>query len=226
MGLRRKRRPRETGHLEPIMEAEDFIAALGRTDWRISEVYRMHYDVAQQFYRSDEWKAVRNEVVESQPLVCKGCGLDMHDDRKMINVDHILPLRFFWFLRLTLSNLQILCRDCNECKGNRVYQDITLVAKERARLKQNPPKSRISDEISLIAATWKREYDALPLDLSRTFEMYVEQKLEEIFNEMKPHHMNALFMQAADLFLRRDTKLYARIKTAWNLKKKANRETN
>ena len=69
------------------------------------------------FYSSTEWKEVRAKVLDNSLSVCNYCGNSSH-----LQVDHIKPLRYFWDLRLDMSNLQVLCSSCNREKGNQTYQ--------------------------------------------------------------------------------------------------------
>ena len=48
---------------------------------------------------------------------CQACGASPSDGA-VLNVDHIQPRLLFPELALHLENLQVLCGDCNEGKGN------------------------------------------------------------------------------------------------------------
>jgi 5-methylcytosine-specific restriction endonuclease McrA len=65
------------------------------------------------FYHSKEWKSIRETVHKQLTQMCPVCG----NEHNLI-VDHIKPIRYFWELRLTLDNLQVLCGDCNLEKGS------------------------------------------------------------------------------------------------------------
>lgn len=67
------------------------------------------------FYFSDQWLAVRYEVIKKYDRRCMVC----FRTRVELHVDHIKPRSKFPELALDLSNLQILCRDCNLGKSNR-----------------------------------------------------------------------------------------------------------
>ena len=76
------------------------------------------WDKANEFYKTDEWKQCRKEFIESiEHFNCNICGTDVKDN-KLLNVDHIIPIRSNFKLRLDLTNLQILCLDCNKAKGS------------------------------------------------------------------------------------------------------------
>lgn len=70
------------------------------------------------FYRSAEWKRMRVTILERDCSSCRLCGA-RGDRGAILNVDHVRPLKFHWGLRLDPTNLQVLCSDCNEGKGNR-----------------------------------------------------------------------------------------------------------
>jgi 5-methylcytosine-specific restriction endonuclease McrA len=68
------------------------------------------------FYASWSWKRLRYTVLLERGARCECCGASGKTAR--ICVDHIKPIRKYWKLRLTKSNLQILCEDCNMGKGS------------------------------------------------------------------------------------------------------------
>jgi 5-methylcytosine-specific restriction endonuclease McrA len=75
------------------------------------------------FYKSWDWRTLRMEVLKEQGRACKCCGsepgmTDAAGNPVRIVVDHIKPISKFWHLRLDKSNLQILCDECNQGKGN------------------------------------------------------------------------------------------------------------
>ena len=67
------------------------------------------------FLNSKEWRELRKKALNLYGLCCKHCGSTSN-----INVDHILPRKFYPELALSLSNLQPLCASCNKIKGNSV----------------------------------------------------------------------------------------------------------
>lgn len=69
------------------------------------------------FLQSKAWKRLRIMAFEKYGNRCQCCGATPQDGVKL-NVDHIQPRRLFPNLALSLDNLQILCEDCNEGKGN------------------------------------------------------------------------------------------------------------
>jgi 5-methylcytosine-specific restriction endonuclease McrA len=77
----------------------------------------------EEFYKSWEWRTLRMEVLKEQGRSCQCCGSEpgmttAAGDPVSICVDHIKPLSKFWNLRLDKKNLQVLCDECNQGKGN------------------------------------------------------------------------------------------------------------
>ena len=99
------------------------------------------------FYKTDEWKEARDEFLKGKKLKCEGCGKTPHFDPyknndindynfdadyscftncqeleeyrdDQIRVDHKLPVKHFWHLRLNPVNFQMLCGSCNKSKSN------------------------------------------------------------------------------------------------------------
>lgn len=74
------------------------------------------------FLASWEWRTIRMRVLERDGAKCACCGVTAREGARM-NVDHIKPRRHYPELALTLSNLQVLCEECNHGKGNRYETD-------------------------------------------------------------------------------------------------------
>lgn len=71
------------------------------------------------FYQSWEWKEVRYKAIKLSKQRCLCCGWQPGDtERGYLVVDHIKPRKKFPELALELSNLQVLCNDCNMGKSN------------------------------------------------------------------------------------------------------------
>lgn len=64
------------------------------------------------FYLSDEWRDVRYRALLKHGGACQCCGATPSPGRPL-HVDHIKPRSKFPELGLDISNLQILCVDCN-----------------------------------------------------------------------------------------------------------------
>lgn len=69
------------------------------------------------FLQSFECRALRMQALKLHGAKCQCCGASPSTGAVM-NVDHIKPRKFYPELALVLSNLQILCGDCNHGKGN------------------------------------------------------------------------------------------------------------
>lgn len=87
------------------------------------------------FYRSWEWRTLRMDVLKAFGRTCQCCGATPKDKtpaggRVRIVVDHIRPVSKFWHLRMDKSNLQVLCDECNQGKGNWDQTDYRTQAHE------------------------------------------------------------------------------------------------
>ena len=66
---------------------------------------------------TQEWRSVRYQALLRSDGRCDCCGASKKDGKRL-HVDHIKPKSKFPALSLTLSNLQVLCEDCNLGKSN------------------------------------------------------------------------------------------------------------
>jgi hypothetical protein len=90
-------------------------------------------ELTKKFYKSKEWKALRETVLEYRNTGrCRNCQV-MFSNKKWQEavVDHILPLRLFPEYGLEINNLQLLCNRCNYAKASHVDSDAKLVLRER-----------------------------------------------------------------------------------------------
>ena len=86
-----------------------------RKNWRKQKRRdRLLYAPGEVFYRSKAWMALRRKVLERYGYKCMRCG----EVDAVIQVDHIKPRSKHPRLSLAFSNLQVLCRLCNEWKSN------------------------------------------------------------------------------------------------------------
>jgi 5-methylcytosine-specific restriction endonuclease McrA len=69
------------------------------------------------FLKSFEWRKLRMMALKRDGARCVCCGATAAGGSQ-IHVDHIKPRRSHPELALALSNLQILCEDCNHGKGS------------------------------------------------------------------------------------------------------------
>lgn len=84
------------------------------------------------FYDSNEWKRVRYQAIIQYGRTCMCCGTTSGE----IHVDHIKPVSLYPELRLDITNLQILCRDCNLGKSN---IDLTDFREKKLEVIKCPP---------------------------------------------------------------------------------------
>lgn len=85
-----------------------------------------------EFYTSDEWRQLRVRVLEKFACRCMMCGRSPKDHGIVVHVDHIKPRSKFPQLSLEISNLQLLCEDCNIGKSNRYQTDWRPVENDNA----------------------------------------------------------------------------------------------
>ncbi len=74
------------------------------------------------FYSSRAWLALRYKALQANDGKCELCGRSKKDGIRL-HVDHIKPRSRFPAYELMLSNLQILCNECNIGKGNKCTRD-------------------------------------------------------------------------------------------------------
>ena len=103
------------------------------------------------FYQTQEWKDTRDEWKVGKDEVCACCGrrpdpnykkakidrnrpqeekefLYNEFNKNRLLVDHILPIKTYWGLRLEKDNFQYLCGTCNKEKCNTIsYRDVKRV---------------------------------------------------------------------------------------------------
>lgn len=68
------------------------------------------------FYASEAWKTLRYLALRNSSGRCQCCGASAKDGATL-HVDHIVSRYKAPRLELELSNLQVLCLDCNTGKG-------------------------------------------------------------------------------------------------------------
>lgn len=85
------------------------------------------------FYESDAWRDVRYRALKLHGGCCQCCGARGSRDAPL-HVDHIKPRSQFPGLALDLTNLQVLCADCNLGKSDRDQTDWREDIEKSARL--------------------------------------------------------------------------------------------
>ena len=91
------------------------------------ELKRIPDSNSNDFLNSKAWKRLRFQALKKHGMKCQACGASPSSGA-VLNVDHILPRRLFPESALQLENLQVLCGDCNEGKGNWDMTDARSVA--------------------------------------------------------------------------------------------------
>ena len=74
------------------------------------------------FYHSPQWARARYQALKIYNNYCQCCGRQRSENLHL-HVDHIIPKSLKPELSLTISNLQILCSDCNMGKSNIDFTD-------------------------------------------------------------------------------------------------------
>jgi 5-methylcytosine-specific restriction endonuclease McrA len=223
MGLRSRRRPAINHYpMQSIMTVNYYLNALPSDHPLKSEADYPEKSIEQglAFYRSPEWKECREDFLVYQKRVCAGCKLCLETNPDMLNVDHALPVRHFWSRRLSKDNLQILCRDCNELKGNKIVPDIRDIGYDTIQRRKAQRQER---EISLIGSTWMAEYMELEIRFSMPFSSFVEKKIDAIIKGMQPDEINNLILAVALRYVGNKSATYSRVKALHNKKYKNSR---
>lgn len=76
---------------------------------------------ASEFYASLSWKKLRYKALARSAGRCECCGAT--GDKAQLHVDHIKPRSKYPELALDITNLQVLCADCNIGKMNQDETD-------------------------------------------------------------------------------------------------------
>ena len=74
------------------------------------------------FYKTRSWLRMRYRALKKHGGRCQCCGRSAKDG-VILQVDHIKPRSKYPELELRLSNLQVLCGDCNQGKSNKDETD-------------------------------------------------------------------------------------------------------
>lgn len=107
---KRKSRPKKPKRRQPLTTKN--VAWMPRDEWEKQ---------TKAFYNSQRWKELRYEVFRRDGAACGCCGGRASDGIRL-HVDHIKPRSRYPELQWEITNLQILCEDCNFGKSN-YYSD-------------------------------------------------------------------------------------------------------
>jgi len=110
------------------------------------------YEATAAFLESYEWRRVRMQALKSYGARCQCCGVTPADGARM-NVDHIKPRKLFPELALDVSNLQVLCHDCNHGKGNWDMTDWRVPLKTEWTVRE-PDEAWAAHEIERCKPDW------------------------------------------------------------------------
>jgi 5-methylcytosine-specific restriction endonuclease McrA len=69
------------------------------------------------FYKSRAWLQIRYLALRNNGAICQCCGASQKEGA-ILHVDHVKPRSKYPHLALELSNLQILCSECNIGKSD------------------------------------------------------------------------------------------------------------
>ncbi len=83
---------------------------------------KLSKEIKTNFYKSKEWRSLRVKALTKLGRKCCLCGRSPKDGI-ILHVDHIKPRSKHPSLELELSNLQVLCEDCNLGKSNKYDED-------------------------------------------------------------------------------------------------------
>lgn len=108
-------------------------------------------DQAKDFLSSRAWKEKRYQALTQYGNKCMACGVKP-EDGAVLHVDHIIPRSSRPDLSLELSNLQILCADCNWGKLNKDKTDWRIKPKtaSSAQFRREKKSTEDLDQISVI----------------------------------------------------------------------------
>lgn len=83
------------------------------------------------FYHSKEWQALRMQALRRDSYECVVCKAAGKVSMGTLEVDHIKDIEHYPSLRLTLSNLQTLCKYHHNAKHKRLYFKAAHAKKRR-----------------------------------------------------------------------------------------------
>jgi 5-methylcytosine-specific restriction endonuclease McrA len=100
------------------------------------------------FYKSWRWKEIRLIALDVCGHRCGSCGQKpLPNNNVVLHVDHIQPLRKNPELALDLSNLQVLCEDCNQGKSWFNTKDYRTEEQKAEMIRRQFESAKITDEV-------------------------------------------------------------------------------
>lgn len=86
------------------------------------EAKAFYYRVKDNFTRTPEWRYLRRCALLIYGNECHQC-YEQGSRKKSLHVDHILPKSMYPHLSMDITNLQVLCEECNTQKNNIIFED-------------------------------------------------------------------------------------------------------
>lgn len=112
---------------------------LFEADEELIEFHKMTRN--ENFYKSKAWLNLRHEfLLRNKKKKCNLCGLE--DQSAQYHVDHIRPRSVYPELCLEIKNLQLLCKECNLGKSNKV-SGLEKIAKIHPQVKLRKKEASI-----------------------------------------------------------------------------------
>lgn len=96
----------------------DFVV-LNKPKKRLAKKYIKRQKERDLFYDSDAWKNLRKKIFKAYGRTCMCC----RKYSRVMHIDHIMPRSKYPYLELEPTNMQVLCRKCNEDKSNKHSTD-------------------------------------------------------------------------------------------------------
>lgn len=103
---------RETGWPAPARSGKRDFFQRYWDDVKFGRTERFAVPMGDRFYRTPAWRAVRYKALKLYGARCQCCG-NGPNHGVVLHVDHIKPKSRHPELALEITNLQVLCEDCN-----------------------------------------------------------------------------------------------------------------
>ena len=92
-------------------------------DYLLNKLTKVYYDSFNDRSEHRAATSVMKELIKQRDnFTCKYCNLDMKDDIYQIEIDHREPYALGG--KTTISNLQVLCKECNRKKGATIEAEL------------------------------------------------------------------------------------------------------
>lgn len=169
------------------------------------EASAFYYRTKDKFSLTLEWRHLRRCALLIYGNECHCCYRE-GTKYKPLHVDHIKPKSLFPYLCMDITNLQVLCEECNTLKSNKTFEDYrpeqhkhnaNLFKQDRSHLKQILTE-RATKSVLL---TGKKKKLATEKPVKRVFEKKTQSKQEckQHKTEKKKKHQQFLTLQVSFL---------------------------